>query len=122
MIRAHNRKNRWDVVVFCAPKRTGWEVVIFCAVRQSIYYLFQMTFEIQNKNWLLGWYVGPGFAAVLPSFALASECSSRSITVASATSSAQLLLRDVRQWSAAPWRGLRLGHHPWVARLPIALV
>ena len=36
------------------------------------------------------------------------ECSSRNDTVVSATSSAQLLLRDFRQSSAASWRGLRL--------------
>ena len=31
------------------------------------------------------------------------DFSSRNVTVASATSSAQRLLRDLRQWSAAPW-------------------
>ncbi len=55
------------------------------------------------------------FTGGLLTFPLVSGLQLGNITVVNATSSAQRFLHNLRRWSAAPWRGLRLYVSVWVS-------
>ncbi len=62
-----------------------------------------------------GWVCGLGAVGASSIFRLFQDFNSRNITVANATSSGQRFLHNLRRWSAAPWRGLRVYMSAWVS-------